>query len=82
MSKIPEIVHQNGHILASDKGKTFNKSYLKSSDSALSSGFNSFAILPKSTGDNKNKCKLCTKIFKNRDDRTTHIKVVCSKDHI
>ena len=54
MSKIPEIVHQNGHILASDKGKTFNKSSLKSSDSALSSGFNSFAILPKNTEDNKN----------------------------
>ena len=34
-----------------------------------------------STGDNKYKFKLCTTIFKNRDDRTTHIKVVCSKDH-
>ena len=36
--KIPIFLHQNGHISAHDKARTFNESSPKSSDSALSRG--------------------------------------------
>ena len=44
MLKIIDFSHQIGHISAQHKARTFNESSLKSSDSALSHGFNGFTI--------------------------------------